>query len=45
MGSLFCFFELSSALTACSWGVDPFEQTPTATTAFAMETREAEANS
>ena len=41
VGSLFCFFELSSALTACSWGVEPFAQTDTATTAAAMEAMEA----
>lgn len=36
LGQLFCFFELSSALTACVSGLDPFEADPAASRAAAL---------
>lgn len=36
LGELFCFFELSSALTACMLGVDPFQMDPSRAAQAAM---------
>lgn len=36
LGQLFCFFELSSALTACVSGLDPFEADPAVSRAAAL---------
>jgi len=37
LGELFCFFELSAALSACMEGKDPFDLSPPHTRGAALE--------